>query len=216
MAQTVGIKGNLHSLTPRWNVHPDGGWEKQGGNSQAPITDTAKRDALYRAVSTMSPEENFLLILAEGQSDVVWGPGIFQLKKLLSFLARSRITSADPQELHCSFSPWLGLATRFPTPSPLPQSPQAKPVVVAKVINQVISFTFLQSPEGFTLLLLTLCCHHGATSSLQPPPRAPYPKPCKFHSKLRFLRARGHSRPAGVVCKGKETTAALFSSLWVV
>lgn len=140
-------------------------------------------------------------------------PYTFQLTKLLSFLAQSRISSAEPQELRCSLSPWLGLATRFPTPSPLPQSPRAKPVVIAKVINQVISFTFLQSPEGFPPLLRTLCCHHGAASSLQPPPRAPYPDPCRFRSKLRFPRARGHFRPAEVVGKGKEITAALFSSL---
>lgn len=94
----------------------------------------------------------------------------------------------------------------------LPLLLEANLIFCCKAVNQVTYLMFFQSPEPFTVLLFTLCCHRGATLSFQPL-CSPHPD---SHSKLSFPRPWGHFRPTEVVCKGRKITAVIFSSLQVV
>lgn len=73
------------------------------------------------------------------------------------------------------------MATHFSTPSPfhsLPLLLQGKP--------HFLFVMFFQSAEAFTLLLFTLCCHHGAISSLQPLLCASYVDPFRLSQQTEF------------------------------
>lgn len=81
----------------------------------------------------------------------------------------------------------------FTLPLPL----DANPIFCCKVVNQGTYFMFFQSPEPFSVLLNTLCCHRGATLSFQPL-LSPHPE---SHGKLSFPRVWRHFKPTEVVFK---------------